>query len=124
MRGQELSPLKPLRDPMRDNSVSPIYSHVDENIINLKNIQTVKETFAGGIESNGDNVCLVVGYRDDLIQLPTDPPKSNDKATAETKDSANKINVQTMKIAFETIDGWLKQHFKIQDQKASSTGQT
>ncbi len=87
----------------------------DKNVINLATIQTVKETFADGIESNGDNVCLVVGYRDDLIQLPTDSLKPNDKATAETKDSANKINVQTMKIAFETIDGWLKQHFNIQD---------
>ncbi|SNQ60761.1 type I-B CRISPR-associated protein Cas7/Cst2/DevR [Candidatus Methanoperedens nitratireducens] len=96
----------------------------DKNVINLATIQTVKETFADGIESNGDNVCLVVGYREDLIQLPTDSLKPIDKATAETKDLANKINVQTMKIAFETIDGWLKQHFNIQDQKTSSTSQT
>lgn len=85
----------------------------DKNVINLAAIQTVKETFTDGIVSNGDNVCLVIGYRDDLIQLPTDSRKPTDKTIAETKDSANKINVQTMKIAFETIDGWLKQHFNI-----------
>ncbi len=97
--------------------------HKDKNVINLKDIKTVKETFADGINTNGNSSCLVVGYREDLIQLPTD---SNEPVDAAKKpvDSANKIDVQTMKTAFETIDGWLKQHFNIQDQKTASTGQT
>lgn len=80
----------------------------DKNVINLTNIQAVKNTFADGIENSGDTSCLVVGYREDLIE----------------KSTMDGINVQTMKSAFETIDGWLKQHFNIQDQKTSSTGQT
>ncbi|MDD5474730.1 MAG: type I-B CRISPR-associated protein Cas7/Cst2/DevR [Candidatus Methanoperedens sp.] len=80
----------------------------DKNVINLTNIQTVINTFADGIENSGNTPCLVVGYREDLIE----------------KSTMDGINVQTMKSAFETIDGWLKQHFNIQDQKTSSTGQT
>jgi CRISPR-associated protein Cas7/Cst2/DevR subtype I-B len=92
----------------------------DNNVINLKNIQTVKETFADGIVKGN---CLVVGYREDLIQSPVDSKKSGDSAN-NPADSANEINVQKMKTAFETIEGWLKQHFKITNQTPASVVQT
>jgi CRISPR-associated autoregulator DevR family len=92
----------------------------DTNVINLKNIQTVKETFADGIVKGN---CLVVGYREDLIQSPIDSKKSGDSAN-KPADSANEINVQKMKTAFETIDGWLKQHFEISNQSTTSVVQT
>lgn len=92
----------------------------DNNVINLKNIQTVKETFADGIVKGN---CLVVGYREDLIQSPVDSKKSGDSAN-NPADSANEINVQKMKTAFETIDGWLKQHFEILNQSRASVVQT
>jgi CRISPR-associated protein Cst2 len=80
----------------------------EKNVINFKDIKTVKETFADGIVTNGNNACLVVGYRGDLIEKPSD--------------SDNGVNVQTIKEAFETIDGWLKLHFNIIDQNTASTG--
>jgi len=92
----------------------------DKNVINLENIRTVKETFADGIVKGN---CLVVGYREDLIQSPIDSKKSGDSAN-KPDDSANEINVQKMKIAFETIDGWLKQHFEIPKQSPASIVQT
>lgn len=76
----------------------------DKNVVNLKAIKSVKETFADGIEeieNNGSKKpCLVVGYREDLIEKPDN--------------SDNTLDVQTMKSAFDTIDGWLKKHFNIQ----------
>lgn len=72
----------------------------DKNVINLEAIKTVKETFEDGIEN------LVVGYRKDLIEKP--------------KESGN-IDVQTMKKAFDTIDGWLKTHFGINDANTKSS---
>lgn len=92
----------------------------DNNVINLKNIQTVKETFADGIVKGN---CLVVGYREDLIQSPFDSKKSGDSAN-NPADSSNEINVQKMKTAFETIDGWLRQHFQILNQSPASVVQT
>ncbi len=92
----------------------------DKNVINLKNIQTVKETFTDGIVKGN---CLVVGYREDLIQSPIDSKNSGDSAN-KPADSANEINVQKMKTAFETIDGWLKQHFEITNQTPASVVQT
>ncbi|GFO97421.1 DevR family CriSPR-associated autoregulator [groundwater metagenome] len=96
---------------------------IDKNVINIKAIETAKETFADGIVTKDNNSCLVVGYRDDLIQSPIDSKKPLD-STNKPADSVNGIKVETMKTAFETIDGWLKQHFNIQDQKVDSTGQT
>lgn len=95
----------------------------DKNVINLTAIKTAKETFSDGIVTNGNDTCLVVGYREDLIQLPIDSKKPVDSAN-KPADSANGMNVQTMKTAFETIDGWLKQHFNIQDQSVASVDQT
>jgi len=66
----------------------------DKNVINLKDIKTVKETFDEGIEN------LVVGYREDLIEKPNELD--------------DKINVKTMKKAFATIDCWLKKYFRIE----------
>ncbi len=73
----------------------------DMNIINLEAIKTVKETFADGIEK------MVVGYRNDLIEKPDE--------------SNNDITVQKMKEAFDTIDRWLKTHFKINDARTKSS---
>lgn len=92
----------------------------DKNVINLENIRTVNETFADGIVKGN---CLVVGYREDLIQSPIDSKKSGDSAN-KPDDSSNEINVQKMKTAFETIDGWLKQHFEIPNQTPASVVQT
>lgn len=86
----------------------------DKNVINLKAINTVKDTFVDGIEEIENNsskkLCLVVGYREDLIEKPNS--------------SDNAIDIQTMKSAFDTINRWLKEHFNVTDQNTSSTDQT
>lgn len=82
----------------------------DKNVINIQAIKDVKDTFADGIENNGSNKpCLVVGYRGDLLEEPNNPE--------------NALNVQTMKTAFDTIGGWLKTHFNIQDPAPNSQPQ-
>lgn len=86
----------------------------DKNVINTSAIKSVKDTFVDGIEEikNNDSKmpCLVVGYREDLIEKPNN--------------SDNAIDIQTMKSAFDTINRWLKEHFNIKDQNTSSTDQT
>lgn len=75
-------------------------SQKDKNVINLEAIKSVKETFADGFVENDDKKpCLVVGYREDLIEKPNN--------------SDNAVDVQNMKTAFDTIDGWLKKYFNI-----------
>jgi hypothetical protein len=95
---------------------SPLIDCSEENKtkINLAAIKTAKETFADGIvetKNNGGNKpCLVVGYRDDLIEKP-----DNTDGT---------LKVETMKDAFNTINGWLKMHFVINDQNTNPSDQS
>jgi len=79
---------------------TPLIEHVkdgdEKDKINMDNVLHVKNTFADGIEN------IVVGYRKDLLQEPN---------------KADGIIVQEMREAFNTIDGWLKKHFNIDETK-------
>lgn len=79
---------------------TPLIEHAKEgeekDKINMDNIISVKNTFADGIEE------IVIGYRADLLQEPS---------------MTDKIDVQEMRDAFNTIDGWLKGHFNIKNDK-------
>ena len=76
----------------------------EKDEINQENIKSVKKTFADGIEE------IVIGYREDLIQKPEEEQKSEEKQEPGNKDG---ITIQDMREAFDTIDGWLKKHFRI-----------
>jgi CRISPR-associated autoregulator DevR family len=97
-----------LESPLLDES------QPDKNCINLASIKTIKDIFADGIEN------LVVGYREDLIQHPCPTETNGSGNTEKPQNPDNEINVQKLKEAFDTIDGWLRIHFDIKDPAKSS----
>lgn len=75
----------------------------DDGKIKTDTIDTIKATFADGIEN------MVVGYRKDFFKL------SNDNTA-----TADNVAYQEMHQAFATVDGWLKAHFKVTDKSQAA----
>ncbi len=86
---------------------TPLIEHAKEgdekDKISMDNIIHVRNTFADGIEK------IVVGYRGDLLQKPN------------KTDNIDNINVEEMRKAFSTIDGWLKEHFNIDETNSEKS---
>lgn len=70
----------------------------DKDEIDTTNIKAVVDTFEDGFVKQDQDVQMVVGYRPDHFNKPT---------------NTNGIEIKGLKEAFGTIEGWLKAHFGI-----------
>jgi len=107
--------VKGARTPFLETQLITIKEGDEKDGINIEDIKSVYENFKDGIES------LVVGYREDLINSKLNEKNSNPDDVDKNPEAKDVIAVQKMREAFNTIDGWLKKHFEINDAKPEKT---